>query len=395
MQRWTGVPIRLSSPDVSTDDARLVCTTLSSMDLSGGPMVERFEREWAARLSSRHAVAVSSGTAALHLATIAAGVGERDLVITSPFSFVASANVILYERALPVFVDIDPETLAIDPGQAAEAADAAVAGGAAVRPWLPPSERDRPVGSLKALLPIHVFGRTADLSRLIQTAARHDVPVIEDACEAVGASHGGRPAGSIGRAGAFGFYPNKQMTTGEGGMLVTDDDDWAVVSRSLRNQGRDNQSEWLAFNRLGYNYRLDELSAALGLAQLRRLDELLARRAVVAEMYRERLAGVDWLRLPAPAADASWFVYVVRVSGDLDRDGIIAGLDRLGVPARAYFPPIHLQPFYRERFGYREGMFPLAEAAGREVIALPFHNHLDEAQIDFICAALKVAAGRH
>jgi dTDP-4-amino-4,6-dideoxygalactose transaminase len=391
MRSWTGTPITLSAPDVRPADGDLLRQVLDSGALSNGPMVRAFETAWSARFGCRHAVAVSSGTAALHLAVIAAGVSDGDLVITTPFSFVASANVILYERAVPIFVDIDPESLAIDPAHAAEAAEAIARGGRAAAAWLPPSlrqSRRRMPRRLAAVLPVHVFGRAADLDPILALASSLDVPVIEDACEAIGTTYRGRAAGTIGRAGAFGFYPNKQMTTGEGGMFVTEDDGWAAIARSLRNQGRDGR-RWLDCDRLGYNYRLDEFSAALGHAQLARIDELLARRASVAAMYAERLAGCDRVRMPSiDAPGASWFVYVVRLDPRIDRDQVMCRLAEAGIPTRAYFPPIHLQTHYRQRFGYREGMFPIAEAVGRQAIALPFHNHLTEDQVSFVCEAL-------
>jgi dTDP-4-amino-4,6-dideoxygalactose transaminase len=392
MRSWTGTPITLSAPDVRPSDADLLRQVLDSGTLSSGPMGRAFESAWAARFGCRHAVAVSSGTAALHLAVIAAGISAGDLVITTPFSFVASANVVLYERAVPIFVDIDPESLAIDPARVADAADAIRRGGPAAAAWLPPSLRDSPKpGRLAAVLPVHVFGRAADLDPIVAIASSVGAAVIEDACEAIGTTYRGRAAGTIGRAGAFGFYPNKQMTTGEGGMFVTDDDEWAAVARSLRNQGRDGHA-WLDSDRLGYNYRLDEFSAALGHAQVARLDELLARRASVAAMYAERLAGWEWVRPPSAGAPGeSWFVYVVRVDPRVDRDQVMRRMAEAGVPTRAYFPPIHLQAYYRQQFGYREGLFPIAEAAGRQLIALPFHNHLTADQIDYICEALDEA----
>jgi dTDP-4-amino-4,6-dideoxygalactose transaminase len=393
MQVWMGAPISLSGADVAPEDAGLVLDVLTSPVLSGGRMLAAFEQLWAERLGCRHAVAVSSGTAALHLAIIAADVAADDLVITTPFSFVASSNVILYERGIPVFVDVEPDALTIDPDLTAEAADDLARGGPGAQRWLPPAVRDARAGHrLKALLPVHVFGRPAAMDALLATAGRHDVPVIEDACEAIMARSGNRFVGSIGRAGAFGFYPNKLMTTGEGGMLTTNDDTWAAVARSAANQGRDRHTAWLAHDRLGYNYRLDELRAALGLGQLRRIDELIERRARVAAMYAERLRHCDWLQIPdAGDAGRSWFVYVVRVRGGRNRDRIIASLASAGVPSRAYFPPIHLQPYYRERFGFTDGMFPVAEQAGREALALPFHNRITENEIDFVCESLQNA----
>jgi dTDP-4-amino-4,6-dideoxygalactose transaminase len=309
---------------------------------------------------------------------IAAGVGEGDLVLTTPFSFVASANCILYVGARPVFVDVEPATLTIDPDALARRARALA--------------RTRRV---KAILPVHVFGQPADMDAILEVARRERLAVIEDACEAIGAAYRGRPAGTLGDAGVFGFYPNKQMTTGEGGMIVTRHAAWDALLRSLRNQGRDVFDGWLAHSRLGYNYRLDELGAALGAVQVERLDELLARRARVAAWYEARLAGLEDVELPAPApwtTCTSWFVYVIRVH---ERDRVIRELARRGIPARPYFPPIHLQPLYRARFGFRPGDFPVAEAAGETCLALPFFGNMREEQVDEVSGALaEVLAAR-
>jgi dTDP-4-amino-4,6-dideoxygalactose transaminase len=362
----------MSGCDLSAAERAAVLEVLDSGTLALGPRLARFEEAFAAHVGTRHAVGVSSGTAALHLCMLAAGVGDDDPVITSPFSFVASANCILYVRGRPVFVDIDPVTLTLDPERVADA----------VR-TLP----RRP----KALLPVHVFGQAADMDPLLALARRHELAVIEDACEAVGAEYRGRPAGTLGDAGVFAFYPNKQMTTGEGGMIVTDRPEWDALFRSLRNQGRDVFDGWLSHTRLGYNYRLDELSAAVGLVQVERLPELLARRAQVAAWYQVRLADVAGLTLPARAAwttRMSWFVFVVRVAAGLDRDRVIRALEARGIPARPYFPPIHLQPFYRSQFGFKPGDFPVAEAAGATCLALPFAGTLREDQVDAVCGAL-------
>jgi perosamine synthetase len=329
-------------------------------------MQELFEHEFAERAGARNAIAVSSGTAGLHLSLLAAGIGEGDLVLTTPLSFIASANVILYERAVPLFVDIDPKTLMLDVDQALDAI-----------------RRRRP----KAILPVHLFGQALEMRQIVDAAREHGVAVIEDACESIGASIDGRAAGCWGDAGVFAFYPNKQMTTGEGGMVVTDRDAWAATVRSLRNHGRDEHGE---FARLGYNYRLDEMSSALGLSQLRRLDAKLARRAAVAAMYIEQLANIDCITpLPAPRAGAemSWFVFVVRVAEGIDRDELMLRLADHGVPTRAYFPAIHLQPHYR-RFGFKRGDFPHAEAAGDSLLALPFHANLGGEEIGYICEVL-------
>jgi dTDP-4-amino-4,6-dideoxygalactose transaminase len=372
--------IPMSQPDITDAEVQAVTDVLRSPVLALGPRAELFERKVGARLEAPHAIAVSSGTAGLHLCMIAAGVGADDLVLTTPFSFVASANCILYERARPVFVDVDPETLTIDPAALARTVRGLTRAGGA------------DAGRLRAILPVHVFGQAADMDPILALGRAHGLPVIEDACEAIGAGYRGRPVGSLGEAGVIAFYPNKQITTGEGGMIVTREERWNTLCRSLRNQGRDVFDGWLAHTRLGYNYRLDELSAALGVAQIDRLDEILARRAQVAAWYGARLADVEELTLPVVASwttRMSWFVYVVRLAETIDRDGVIDALGRRGVPARAYFPPIHLQPFYRQRFGYRPGDFPVAERAGACALALPFFGTMSETQVDTVCGALR------
>lgn len=344
-------------------------------------------------------VGVNSGTSGLHLCVIAAGVGDGDLVITTPFSFIASANCVLYERGVPVFIDVDPMTGNIDPHLVASAVADLTRGGAAADRWLPPALRGarRSVGRLRALLPVHAFGQPTDMDPLIDTARNYDLAIIEDACEAIGAAYKERPAGSLGDAAVFAFYPNKQITTGEGGMIVTNREAWAHLFRSLRNQGRDVFDGWLNHTRLGYNYRLDELSAALGLVQLQRLDEILAKRARVAAWYNERLAGVEWIETPRIAPTTthmSWFVYVVRILPPAQRDTVVRLLAEFGIPSRPYFTPIHLQPFYREQFGYRGGEFPVTEHLGSVSLALPFSSVMTEAQVDAVCEALCDAVRR-
>jgi dTDP-4-amino-4,6-dideoxygalactose transaminase len=382
--------IPLSSPDINEDDLQLVNQVLRSGYLASGPMTEQFEKEFAERFGARHAVAVSSGTAALHLAIIAAGVNDGDFVITSPYSFVASANSILYERGIPVFVDIDPDTLTIDPQKTIEAIRDLAERRSAWRELLPRSARNSS-GVLRAVLPVHLFGGTADIGEVVDAAAELGIAVIEDACEAIGASSDGVYAGRWGDASAFGFYPNKQITTGEGGMLLTDRDGWADLFRCLRNQGRSRDAEILRYERLGFNYRLDEMSAALGLSQLRRLDELLARRKAVADRYTSLLASVDGvtpLLDPPDRRTRTWFLYTIRLAPEIDRDGLMEGLAARGIVTRPYFWPIHLQPFYRERFGFREGDFPAAEAAGRTMLALPMSPNLSDAEVDYVCSAV-------
>jgi perosamine synthetase len=392
------VKIPMSGPDISAADIAAVQGVLSTRHLSIGPRIEQFERDVAEYAGVSHAVGVSSGTSGLHLAVIAAGVGERDLAITTPFSFVASANCILYERAIPVFVDIDPQTLNIDAALVAQAAEDLARGGGAAGRWLPPAIRQAPsaVGRLTALLPVDVFGQPADYDPLRRTAECHNLVIIEDACEAIGAEYKGRKAGTLGDVAVFAFYPNKQMTTGEGGVLVTNRADWDRLFRSLRNQGRDDSGTWLNHVRLGYNYRLDEMSAALGVAQLGRIEELLCKRERVAHMYNERLRQIDGVSIPniAPTTTRlSWFVYVIRLAPEIDRDEVMARLHAQGIACRPYFTPIHLQPFYVEKFGYRPGDFSVTEAVSQQTLALPFHNHLEETTVDRVCDGLRRAIG--
>jgi perosamine synthetase len=367
--------IPLARPSIGAREEELVLDTLRSGRLALGPRLASFEASFAAASGGSHVSAVSSGTAGLHLAIRAAGIERGDDVVTTPFSFVASANCILYERARPVFVDIDPETLAIDPTALETAVRRLIA-------------RKQPV---KAILPVHVFGHPADMDPIGDVARRHGLTVVEDACEAIGAAYKGRPVGTLGDAAVFAFYPNKQMTTGEGGMIVTGDDGWDALFRSLRNQGRDVFDGWLQHSRLGWNYRLDELSAALGLVQVERLDEILERRARVAAAYTRRLSRLEHVTAPAVApwvTRMSWFVYVVRLAPWLDRDGVIGALEERGVPARAYFPSIHLQPFYRQRFGSKPGDFPVSEAMGQRCLALPFSGSMTDLQVETVCGAL-------
>ncbi len=388
-------PIPMSAPDLTEAEITAVNAVLRTSTLSIGPQIQAFEQAFAAYTGTSHAVGVNSGTSGLHLAMIATGVQAGDYVITSPFSFIASANCILYERAIPIFVDVDPRTGNLDPALVAEAADALAAGGTAARRWLPPRLRDAgATGRLRALLPVHAFGQPADMDPLLETARNHDVAVIEDACEAIGATYKGRRAGTLGAAGVFAFYPNKQITTGEGGMLVTDYQGWDALFRSLRNQGRDVFDAWLNHTRLGYNYRLDELSAALGLAQIQRIEELLAHRAQVANWYNQRLADVELVERPfiAPTTTRmSWFVYVVRIQPPASRDVIMRRLADAGIPSRPYFTPIHLQPFYRETFGYGLGDFPVTESLGEVSLALPFSGVMREEQVDLVCQRLHAA----
>ena len=383
--------IPMSSPDLTDDELAAVIQVLQSRYLSLGPQLEAFERDLASYVGAKHAVGINSGTSGLHLAVVAAGVQEGDLVITTPFSFVASANCILYERGVPVFVDVDRTTGNIDPALVADAVHDLLRGGSGAEYWLPASITTAPLGRVKAILPVDVFGQPADMDAIVEVARSCGLVVIEDSCEAIGSEYKGRMAGMLGDVGVFAFYPNKQVTTGEGGMLVTDRDEWDALFRSLRNQGRDVFDTWLNHTRLGYNYRLDEMSAALGLVQLKRLEELLAKRAQVAHWYNVRLYGHELIETPTIVPETtrmSWFVYVVRIKHPASRDRAIAELKARGIPSRPYFTPIHLQPFYRERFGYCEGDFPVAEALGAVSLALPFSSVMTEAQVDHVCEEL-------
>lgn len=386
--------IAMSSPDLTEREARAVYDTVRSTHLAIGPQIVEFERSSAEYVNGKHAVGVNSGTSGLHLAVIAAGVTDNDLVITTPFSFVASANAVLYERGIPVFVDVDGTTGNIDPGQVAAAAEALTREPGSSRGWLPRSHRadGAVVGSLKAILPVHTFGQPSEMDPLCAVSAQHDVAIVEDACESIGAEYKGRRVGALGDVGIFAYYPNKQMTTGEGGMLVTNRDDWRDLFRSLRNQGRDVFDSWLNHSRLGFNYRLDEMSAALGVVQLSRLDELLEKRARVAAWYSTRLQSMQELVEPPTIAPSttrmSWFVYVARLARGIDRDGLMRSLSEMGIPSRPYFTPIHLQPFYRQRFGFQEGDFPIAEDLGRRSLALPFSSVMTEDQVDHVCRQL-------
>jgi perosamine synthetase len=279
----------MSSPDVTDAEREAVMRALHTPVLSIGPYVQQFEQRLSAFVGARYGVAVNSGTSGLHLSVIAAGVTECDLVVTTPFSFIASANCILYERGIPIFVDVDPLTGNIDPEQVYAAISDLARGGMAARRWLPPALRNGRYGRVKAILAVHAFGQPADMTPIVALARRRSLVVIEDACEALGSEYRGHPAGTLGDLAVFAFYPNKQITTGEGGMIVTNNEEWAVVLRSLRNQGRDVFDAWLNHTRLGFNYRLDELSAALGCVQMQRIHELLAKRARVAAWYNERL----------------------------------------------------------------------------------------------------------
>jgi perosamine synthetase len=363
--------IPLSSPDVQEQEIELVAAVLRTSQLSLGPKLKEFERGFTNYIGSKHAIGVSSGTAGLHLCVRALGISAGDEVIVPSFAFVAVANVLRYENAVPVFVDIDPETLNMDPACFE----------AAITP------------RTKAILVVHTFGRPAEMSRILQIARSHHLYVIEDACEAIGANYENRKAGSLGDAGVFGFYPNKQITTGEGGVVVTNDSRLALTIHALRNQGRTDSADWFQHSELGYNYRLSEINCALGIGQLSRIDAILSRRAEVAAKYNARLQGETNLRLPAlalPNRTISWFVYVVRLSGNYSqkhRDWIVQEMIRRGIGCGRYFAPIHLQPAY-QTVSPRQISLPVTEFEAARCLALPFFNRLEDSQIDEVCQRL-------
>ena len=377
--------IPLSLPDITDAEIQAVVETLRSGRLALGPRTAEFETLVAERTGRQHGVAVSSGTAGLHLALLALGIGPGDEVITTPLSFIASANCILYVGATPVFADVDPRTMNMDP----------------------PRVRDAITPRTKAIIAVEAFGNPAFMDEYRAIAAQYEIPLIEDCCEALGGFCKGTPCGGFGRVGVFGFYPNKQITTGEGGMIVTDDDRLAETCRSLRNQGRrsDKQTSraagaaWLMHERVGYNYRLSEIAAAMGVVQMQRLDELLEKRSKAAMHYLQRLMSNTDLVLPNVDADTvmSWFIFVVRLSDEYtraERDRILEGMRRHDIGVSDYFPCIHLQPPYRERFGFKEGDFPIAERLSGRTLALPFHSRVTEREIGFVAQTLELMISR-
>jgi perosamine synthetase len=363
--------IGLAQPVLGAREEELVLETLRSGRLALGPRLGQFESAFGGWLGAEHVSAVSSGTAGLHLAIRAAGVEAGDEVVTTPFSFVASANCLLYEGARPVFCDIDPRTLNIDPAAAAAAIG------------------ERTTG----LLPVHIFGYPADMPALEGVARSRSLWLVEDACEALGATHAdGKPVGARGNLAIFGFYPNKQLTTGEGGAVVAPSAELKQRMDSERNQGRAPNMGWLDHDRLGFNYRLDDLSCALGIAQLERLDDMLAGRARAASLYTAALEDVEGLDTPCPDAGGdrrSWFVYVVQLPRGVDRDAAVVALRERGVDSKPYLPAIHLMSFYRERYGHREGEFPICEDVAARSLALPFHPQLTEGQVARVSGALR------
>jgi perosamine synthetase len=366
--------IPLAKPVIGDRERELVDEVLRSGQISLGPMVTRFEHAWAERIGVRHAIACSSGTAGLHMCLHAAGAGPGDEVITSSFSFVASANAALFTGADVVFAEVDPETFNMDP--------------AAVEAAITPRTR--------AIVIVDIFGYPAEIPALREIAARHGLAVVEDACQSIDGDYDGRKLGTWGHPAVYGFYANKQLTTAEGGVILTDDDDLALLLKSLSNQGRSDDGAWLVHSRLGFNYRLSDVHCAIGVAQLERLDDMLAGRARVAGWYQSRVRDIPGVHpMYEGPQGRSWFVYAPRLAEGIDRDRVITELDARGVSAKPYLPCIHLQPFYRERFGHREGELPVTEAISASTIALPFFPEMTEAQVDEVCTALADVLAGH
>ena len=364
--------IPLSSPDITELEISYVTQVLKTPNLSLGPKLVEFEARMAQFIGVRHAVAVNSGTSALHLIIRALGIKDGDEVITTPFSFISSANCILFERAKPVFVDIDSLTLNFDVNRI----------------------EGKITGKTRAILAVDIFGYPVEWNRLEQIAKEHHLKLVEDSCEALGAEYKEKKLGTFGEAATFAFYPNKQMTTGEGGIIVTNNEEIAKLCRSMRNQGRGDSDEWLAHERLGYNYRISDINCALGIAQLERIEGILAKREQVAQMYNMRLKDWTEARIPfsSPEVKRSWFVYVVTLAdrySQENRDNVLQELRRRGIGCSNYFTPIHLQPFYVEMFGFKKGDFPVTEYISERTIALPFYNNLGEDEIDFVVRNLK------
>ena len=369
--------VHLSRPDIAQADIDAVVDVLRSPNLSLGPKLDEFEQKFAAYVGRRRAVAVNSGTSGLFLCTQALGLGPGDEVITTPFTFIASVTTIMMAGAKPVFVDIDPVSLNMGPA----GVEAAI------------------TDKTRGILPVVIFGNPIGLDVVCQIAAAHGLPVIEDSCEGLGSTLNGRKVGTFGTMSVFAFYPNKQMTTGEGGMIVTDDDALADMCISLRNQGRGRGGGWLAHDRLGYNYRLSDINCALGISQLDRLEEFIEARRHVARMYAKRLSGEDRLTVPTEpdGCRMSWFVFVVRLAEDYSveqRNTLLNRLLERGIQVSNYFPPVYLQPFMVEQFGYKPGDFPRTDAVCKSTVALPFHNHLTAEEIDLVCTELQQALDR-
>ncbi|HOJ01990.1 MAG TPA: DegT/DnrJ/EryC1/StrS family aminotransferase [Anaerolineaceae bacterium] len=383
--------VPMSSPEINDDDRQAVLEVLNTTSLSMGPKIDQFERSIRQRTGSRYALGVSSGTSGLHLCVRAAGIEQNDLVITTPFSFISSTNVILFEKATPVFVDVDLASGNLNTAQLQQAVYDIRQGGKSAARWLP-RKNHAEYQKLKAVLSVDVFGQPADYDIIRKICDDNQLVLIEDSCEALGAEYKGKQAGTFGNYGVFAFYPNKQITTGEGGVIVTDDEAAAAYMQALRNQGRAPGDAWLQHTYLGYNYRLDEMSAALGYSQMSRLDHMLDCRARVAAWYQDYLQEFSQIETPhilPTTTRMSWFVYVIRVSGSMDRDAFAKRLIQNGIDVRPYFLPIHLQPYIADQFGYRPGDFPVTEDLGNRGLALPFSSVMTEEEVLQVCEGIR------
>jgi len=384
--------IHLSRPDINELDKEKVLEVLNTPNLSLGPKLSEFEKKFSDYIGTKYTIAVNSGTSGLHLCIKSLDLKYGDEVLTTPFSFIASANCILFERAKPVFVDIEEKTWNIDIDNLNYAI-----------------KKRKKNKKLKAILPVHIFGRPCNMNEIMELAEEHELKVIEDSCEAIGAEYLKekitnnksyvkkeiwKKVGTFGDCGVFAFYPNKQITTGEGGIVVTNNENIFNSCKSMRNQGRSEDGAWLQHERLGYNYRLSDINCALGIAQLERIDEILTKREKVANLYNERLKEIEAIITPQYEENKkiSWFVYVIRLIDNYsqnDRDLILNKLKEQEIECGNYFSPIHLQPFYRKWFGYKKGNFPVTERISERTIALPFYNNLKREEIDYVCENLK------
>jgi perosamine synthetase len=364
--------VYLSRPDITEKEIEAVCAVLRTPNLSLGPKLPEFEAAFAKYIGLKRAVAVNSGTSGLFICLLSLGIGEGDEVIVPPFTFIASSNTIMMTGAKPVFVDIDPKTLNIDPAKI----------------------EYKVTKKTKAIMPVEAFGSPADFDKICKIAKRHNLIILEDSCEALGSELKGKKAGTFGKMSVFAFYPNKQITTGEGGMILTDDNKLADMCVSLRNQGRDKGGAWLSHERLGYNFRLSDINCVLGIVQLSRIEEIVAKRRQVAKWYQEMLADDDRLIVPAEPAGCrfSWFVFVVQLTENFSqkqRDKILEAMRAKGIQVSNYFSPVHLQPFMAKQFGFEKGDFPVTESVAERTIALPFYNNLSKDDIAFVCKTLK------
>ncbi|MBU7592276.1 DegT/DnrJ/EryC1/StrS family aminotransferase [Metabacillus halosaccharovorans] len=362
--------IPLSKPDITDKEKHYVQEVMESGQLSLGEKTELFEKQFIEHFRAKYAVAMNSGTSALHVAVKTLGLKTGDEVITTPYSFIASGNCLVYEGVKPVFVDIDPLTLNIDTTKIEQA----------ITP------------RTKAILAVHIFGQPCNMDHIMEISKRFNLYVIEDACEAIGATWNGYPVGLLGNAGVFAFYPNKQITTGEGGVLVTNEKSIYEMASALRNQGRSLKSEWLDHKYIGYNYRMSELQAAVGLGQMERLNQILMKREEVAIRYKKL---IDKYKIPVstpkilPNCKVSWFVFIIILPKHVRRDRVINHLSHNGIQSKPYFPSIHLQPSFKNYFGFQVGQFPVCEMMSESTLAIPFFNNITLEEQTHIIETLK------